>query len=226
MTVLPSSVARGFYRLPGILGASRALVGTPRRACAPIRQSVRRPGAEKVASQYSHRVPLGDEILQHFAEDQRLRTAYAAALNAGEEQEAEALFRTILDRVDEHSEWLRGLLSAGWPNREEIGAEAAEALGLLVNHGDESVHRLALPLVSDAVEAGNAPPWILAFVTDQVLVADGLPQRYGTFLRDDEGALVVPPIEDESRVDERRVEVGLGPISEHLARAKPTFRLS
>ena len=48
---------------------------------------------------------------------------------------------------------------------------------------------------------------------------EGRPQRYGTQVGDVQDGEPVPwPIEEPNRVDERRAEIGLPPLSEYLAR--------
>ena len=62
---------------------------------------------------------------------------------------------------------------------------------------------------------------IVAKIQDHMLIHQGKKQIYGTQYRTNlQGGLELYPIEDEANVDMRRGEVGLGPISETLARMR------
>ncbi|MEC4018188.1 DUF6624 domain-containing protein [Streptomyces sp. H27-D2] len=79
----------------------------------------------------------------------------------------------------------------GWPGRTLVGAEAAEAAWLLVQHadGDPDFQAHALDLLDDAVYLGEAEPRHFAHLTDRTRIAQGQPQLYGTQYRNDEQGL-------------------------------------
>jgi hypothetical protein len=68
------------------------------------------------------------------------------------------------------------------------------------------------------VTAGEAAPSELAYLTDRVRCGAGLPQLYGTQMREHEGRLIPQLIEDEANVDARRAAVGLEPLAEYVKR--------
>jgi hypothetical protein len=90
---------------------------------------------------------------------------------------------------------------------------------LLTQHADArpDFQRRCLDLLTAAVTAGEADPGHLAYLTDRVLRADGLPQRYGTqFWTDpDTGQLEPQPIEDPDHLNERRAAAGLEPFADY-----------
>ncbi|MFD0821754.1 DUF6624 domain-containing protein, partial [Micromonospora zhanjiangensis] len=99
-------------------------------------------------------------------------------------------------------------------------AEAAGAAWLLAQHADQDpeFQRRCRSLLDHAVRAGEADPAHLAYLTDRVRRAAGEPQLYGTQFwhgPDGRGPLVVQPVEDPARLDERRRAVGLGPFAEY-----------
>ena len=121
----------------------------------------------------------------------------------------------------ENTAWLATVIDQqGWPRRSEVGAEAATAAWLLAQHADRDsgLQARCLPLLAEAVAAGEADPGHLAYLTDRVRRAAGQPQLYGTQFWQvpaRTGPLVAQPIEDIEHLDERRRAVGLGPFAEY-----------
>ena len=98
----------------------------------------------------------------------------------------------------------------GWLGKSLVGAEANQALFLLIQHaGDPEVRKVYLPLLKKSVDEGesNAADW--ATMLDRVLVDQGLPQKYGTQYRIQDGKKVYFPIEEEENLNKRRRSVGL-----------------
>lgn len=120
-----------------------------------------------------------------------------------------------------HTDRLRDVVAdVGWPGRALVGDEGAEHAWLLAQHADRQLdsQRLFLAALRRAVEAGDAPAWHLAYLTDRVAMNEGRPQCYGTQVAEmARGEAVSWPIENPGGVDERRATMGLSPLSEHLA---------
>jgi hypothetical protein len=87
--------------------------------------------------------------------------------------------------------------------------------------GQPQLQRRMLPLVHEAVAAGEVPGWHAATLEDGIAFYEGRPQRYGTMWDWDEcGELRPWRIEDPDGVDRRRAAVGLPPLeSQGLAAA-------
>jgi hypothetical protein len=176
-----------------------------------------RPMGEHTAAQDEE---LRVELLALAAEDQRVR---AELLAEG------TLFEGYRPRMAEvhHRNGVR--LSAimdrvGWPGRRLVGAEAADAAWLVLQHsvGDPAVMRRGLALVR-AAPADDVAPAQVAMLDDRVRVLSGLPQRYGTqFDWDAQGVMSPWDIEDPDRVDERRRAAGLPPLAEKLREIRDT----
>jgi len=115
----------------------------------------------------------------------------------------------------------------GWPVPEMVGDDGAEAAWLIVQHaiGDPPLQRQCLRLLQDAAESGDVPLWQAAMLEDRIRMFEGRPQIYGTQLEThDDGAVRPYLVEDPEHVEERRSRVGLEPLSERLAREKPSPR--
>jgi hypothetical protein len=118
--------------------------------------------------------------------------------------------------------WLRSVVADhGWPGRSLVGLDGAAAAWLLVQHADDdsAFQRHCLELLRQAVRVEQATRSQLAYLTDRVLVGEGRPQEYGTQLTGRREGWVPINLRDPARVDERRAEMSLGPLADHLAAA-------
>lgn len=111
----------------------------------------------------------------------------------------------------------RHLARFGWPH----GDAAAEAAWLVVQHaiGEPEFQRGMLATLREEAAAGRVAPARVAALEDRIAAFEGRAQRFGTQLDWDDGGELSPwpPIEAPERVDERRAEVGLGPLAEHVS---------
>lgn len=160
---------------------------------------------------------LRKELLAMMAEDQAVRTGVAPP---GDDRTPEEL-RAAWDQVDAaNAVRMREILDQyGWPGWSLVGEDGAEAAWVLIQHADFhlDLQKRGLAMLEAAVEAEDASPGDLAYLTDRVLVAEGKPQVYGTQVRIDDDGNITPstPIEDEDNVDERRAAAGLGTLDEY-----------
>jgi hypothetical protein len=163
---------------------------------------------------------LRRELLAMRDRDQELRQRLMAHLQPGEPPD-EALVEELqaVDRAN--TARMQAIIAEhGWPGRSLVSKDGAQAAWLLVQHADaeRAFQERCLALLQTAVAAGEAEPSELAYLTDRVRCGAGLPQVYGTQLREHEGAYLPQPIEDEANVDARRAAVGLGSLAEYIAR--------
>jgi hypothetical protein len=124
-----------------------------------------------------------------------------------------------------HASRLKHILAEhGWPVPSVVGDDGAEAAWLIVQHaiGDPPFQRQCFRLLRSAAQTGEVPLWQAAMLEDRIRMFEGKPQIYGTQLETDSEGKVRPyMLEDPERVEERRIKVGLEPLSERLAREKP-----
>ncbi len=161
--------------------------------------------------------PLQTELLRMADEDQEARQSL---FTPGD---------TSIIRVDrKHLARLRDIIAKhGWPGRSLVGEKAAHAAWLLVQHADAApgFQDTCLSMLEGAVLRGEASRADLAYLTDRVLMNSGRMQVYGTqtVWNDSVSSYVPRPIADESSVDRRRSEAGLGPLHEYIEFINRTF---
>jgi uncharacterized protein (TIGR03067 family) len=173
---------------------------------------------------------LRTELVARRKADQGDRLKMLAVLQkSGGKPEGEALeqFQAIVSARTEqdakNGEWLKGVVKKhGWPGYALVGKDGAEGAFIIAQHfgSDSEFQKKALEMLAAAVKTKDANPTHLAYLTDRIRVAAGEKQKYGTEVEEKDGMLVAAPIEDETKVDERRKEVGLPPLAESLKQAR------
>ena len=114
---------------------------------------------------------------------------------------------------------LEGLIARkGWPRVGQVGPEAAMAAFLVTMHSSDGAQKIYLADIKKACEAKELPWERYAAIYDRSLFNDGKPQRFGTHTSYNEQTKTTElyPLEDESKVDEWRRELGLPPLEEYL----------
>ena len=107
----------------------------------------------------------------------------------------------------------------GWLGADVVGDKGNTVLFLVIQHADLEVQEKYLPMMREAVKAGNARSSSLALLEDRVAMRNGKRQVYGSQIGmdPDTGEYYLFPLEDPERVDERRASVGLGPIADYIS---------
>ncbi len=121
-----------------------------------------------------------------------------------------------------HNARIRALLEThGWPGRSLVGEDGCRADGFVVQHAilDPELQRRGVELLTEAVAKSEAEPFMLALLTDRVLMQEGKPQIYGTqYVGAEKGGVEPWPIANPETVDERRHAVGLPSLAENTVR--------
>lgn len=161
---------------------------------------------------------LARALLDRGRIDQAIRDTLVQRLQAG--QPIDSLFGARMLAIDSaNTSWLRTVLDRhGWPGRSLVGAEAANAAFLIVQHAvqDTAFQARALALMERAVRSGDARGSDVAMLADRLAVHRGQPQRYGTQAKLNDGRIVLDPIADSAHVDERRAALGMPPLAEYV----------
>jgi hypothetical protein len=151
------------------------------------------------------------KLLEMRAEDARVRAELA---KTGE------LFEGYCPKMEkvhlENAEELEKLIDEhGWLGKSMVGEEASEAAWLIVHHAISmpKFSRKCLDLIERAVQQGEAEAKQAAYLKDRICFFEGSPQRFGT--QSDwnaDGKMQIWTLEDESKVNEYRAEIGLTPL--------------
>jgi hypothetical protein len=162
---------------------------------------------------------LREELLAMRDADLQLRNQLVAsgALFGGYNDKMASLHRKHADR-------LREILGAhGWPGRSLVGEDGCSAAWLILQHAilDPPLMKSTQPMLERAVDRGEAPAALLAYLTDRIQTLQGLPQVYGTQHDwDDFGNMSPLPIEDAHSVNQRRAALGMETLEAHTARLR------
>ncbi len=116
------------------------------------------------------------------------------------------------------------MAEVGWPTERLVGERAAKAAWLIAQHAisQPEFQRSCLKHLAEAAREQMVPLWQPAMLEDRIRVFEGRLQLYGSQLEPDaHGNLQPHPIQDPEGVDGRRRAVGLEPLADVLARAKP-----
>jgi VWFA-related protein len=110
------------------------------------------------------------------------------------------------------------LKTHGWITNSLAGEQGTGGfLFLLKNNTSAGIQRALLPLVVKAAERGELKrDVLLASYIDNVRVRAGFKQWFGTQAVEREGFLYLLPIENESKVDERRTVYGMESLRDYL----------
>ena len=107
----------------------------------------------------------------------------------------------------------------GWPKIREVGSEAAMGAYLVAMHSNDGSQKKYLPVIKQRCEENELSWQRYANIYDRCLFNDNKPQKYGTHTR--YNALTnseeLYPLEDATKVDEWRKELGLEPLAVYLA---------
>ena len=108
----------------------------------------------------------------------------------------------------------------GWPTYSMVGDLAADAPLLIINHHENpEIRKAYIKQVETACRSGEGSCMEYAKIQDRILVEENKPQIYGMQFRYNEKRVIEPfPIENPEMVDQRRKEIGLGPLKDYLKR--------
>jgi uncharacterized protein DUF6624 len=163
-------------------------------------------------------------LLDMEARDQALRAELTAAgeLTDRYHPRLEELHRS-------HASRLRQIIAVfGWPGVALVGDRGARAAWRIALHSvsEPAFMRQCRDLIDAASQRQDAPRWQFAIIDDRIRVYEGKAQRYGTQLRTGANGLEPHPLENEARVNSMRMQAGLPPMAQFLAKARAQPQLS
>lgn len=157
-----------------------------------------------------------------YMEDQSYRQAMdeIEKKHGWESEEMQAHWKIIAEKDSINLIKVRKILDErGWLGPDVIGRQGNSTLFLVIQHADLETQEKYLPMMREAVKKGNAQPSALALLEDRVALGQGKKQIYGSQIGRDQatGEYYVLPLTDPENVDQRRAEVGLGPLQDYVS---------
>ena len=110
----------------------------------------------------------------------------------------------------------------GWPKRSEVGDEAGGAAFYVLQHSNAQAQQKYISMFEKCCRENEASRMQYALMFDRMRMNQNLPQRYGTHYNMDNRATnqrILYPLEDETKVDEWRKEIGLEPLKDYMKRS-------
>lgn len=167
--------------------------------------------------------PLKEQLEKIYVRDQTLRQLYLQAEEKFGKETAEMNYFWDLiseqDRLNE-AEVIQIVEERGWVGISLVGGQANMTLWLVIQHAPLEIQEKYLPLLRASVKNSESSGNHLALLEDRIQMRNGKPQIFGSQIVPDEstGKQVVYEILDPEYVNQRRKEVGLGPIEDYLKR--------
>lgn len=114
--------------------------------------------------------------------------------------------------------------TAGWPTTELVDRDGIyAAFQILKNGGTYELQRDLLPVILAALKKDPNQKPEFAGLFDRLRVSAGMKQLFGTQAVAMGGFLILYPIEDEAKLDQRRAEYGMVKMEYHIRNLERTF---
>lgn len=140
---------------------------------------------------------------------------------------ASALWKFKFMIQERNQKELEKLVAAkGWPRVNDVGSQAAMGAYLVAMHTNDGSQKKYLPMIRQICEENELPWQRYANIYDRCLFNENKPQKYGTHTKYNEltKSEELYPLEDESKVDIWREELGLEPLAEYLAKSNIKYQ--
>ena len=109
------------------------------------------------------------------------------------------------------------LKTSGWPTTELVGENGLQAAyHILKNSPSFEMQRDLLPVILAVLKKDPKQKLEFAGLYDRLRVSAGMKQLFGTQPVSMGGFIILYPIEDEAKIDERRTEFGLSSMSQNI----------
>jgi len=167
--------------------------------------------------------PLKSKLENIYVKDQMLRQLYQDAEEKfGRDSDEMNYFWQLVSEQDRENEKevIAILEERGWVGRSLVGGKANMTLWLVIQHAPLETQEKYLPMLRESVMKGESQGSHLALLEDRIQMRNGEPQTYGSQITTDPetGEQIVYEVKDPEYVNQRRSEVGLGPIEDYVRR--------
>ena len=176
-----------------------------------IREAAEASGIDLDLAEMLSEIEDDDQYYRRMADSmgrahQRDSEEYQAFMKKWEERDAECLQK------------IEGIIAVyGYPGKSLVGSEYASSAWLVIQHAPLEKQEYYLPMITEAAEKGEMPKSNWALLVDRIRMRHEEPQLYGSQVMCDPDCHFYK-IEDEANVNQRRREVGLGPLEEYAKR--------
>ena len=181
--------------------------------------------AEKNKQEYEKdmNIPLKEQLEDIMIKDQALRGFYQIAQEKyGKDSKQMKYFWSLMAREDSLNtiDVVDIIEGNGWPGKSEVGGMANTAVWLVIQHADLELQEKYLPMLKASVKEGESNGSHLALLEDRIRMRNDKPQLYGSqyYFNKETEQNEFFQISDPEKVNERRAEVGLGPIEDYAER--------
>lgn len=192
-------------------------------AVAPVREAIaaeraRQAGLPSAGTVADSLVRMGhlDQVARRSVQDLDLSSLSTAEANA---VRARAL--GLVHEIDlENQAAFRNIAPTDrWITFEEYGEEASRAAFFIVQHSNEELWRIYVPLLEPLVGTGQIDDAQYALMHDRLSIEEGRPQRYGSQWICEGRMLVLAPLEgNAAAVDQRRASMGMISLADNAKR--------
>ncbi|MCH2081880.1 MAG: hypothetical protein MK226_05780 [Saprospiraceae bacterium] len=167
--------------------------------------------------------PLMAQLEAIHVKDQTLRQLYREAEEKfGRESEEMKYFWSLVNEQDSLNELevIKIIDERGWVGKSVVGGKANMTIWLVIQHAPLETQEKYLPMLRESVKQGESSGSHLALLEDRIQMRNGNPQTYGSqiTMNPETGQQEVYEIKDPEYVNQRRKEVGLGPIQDYVKR--------
>lgn len=171
---------------------------------------------------YAHKNALTAQLNQVYDRDQECRQLVSSTIEKYGLRSKQILkLAKQMDSIDALNLKIVGAIieKHGWLGSKTVGIKGNSALFLAIQHAEKKDRAFFLPILRKAVQDKVANKQDLALMEDRVALDQGKKQRYGTQIgmNPKTNKYYLLPLENPERVDQRRSEMGLIPITDYLS---------
>ena len=170
----------------------------PRLEIVPVVFGSEKPTAEEIKK-------IQDELIKRNKTDQEVRTKKELS--------------SKMHEVDQdNTKYLKEVTAKyGWIDAERFGVSSELTAFLIVQHsGDIPLMLTAITYIEKDVKAKKIDGQDYALLYDRLNLFIGKKQKYGTQIGQGKNGPIVFPLEDKSKVEQFRKELGIFPLSQYL----------
>jgi len=166
---------------------------------------------------------LKEQLEKIYLRDQTLRQLYQNAEEKfGKESDEMKYYWSLVSEQDSINEIevIKIIEDRGWVGMSLVGGKANMTLFLVIQHAPLETQAKYLPMLKKSVLEGESSGRHLAQLEDRIHMRNGKPQTYGSQITIDKttGNQIIYEIWEPEYVNQRRKEVGLGPIEDYVKR--------